>query len=246
GPVAVDTAANWMLAGNLLYSDGSLHLLQGRGNGECRVISLSRLTEELGAVRSVLSTWTQKDIFFSSFSIPTAGLVAVLSGASSDGRWNDEYFCLNATMTDAVKDNDGLQVTGLESRVLRPVNTRGDEVRHVSLSHHFTLLASVTIEEAPSGNTPLLTAVLANTASNHTVGLSYSHNKKWETKFEGKTTTRSSTWEPKKEHQVALMLQSQKVSVDVDGESLGKEELPLKGESTLCLVRFCIGACGGH
>ncbi|RNC42426.1 putative trans-sialidase [Trypanosoma cruzi] len=113
GPVAVDTAANWMLAGNLLYSDGSLHLLQGRGNGECRVISLSRLTEELGAVRSVLSTWTQKDIFFSSFSIPTAGLVAVLSGASSDGRWNDEYFCLNATMTDAVKDNDGLQVTGL-------------------------------------------------------------------------------------------------------------------------------------
>ncbi|RNC42822.1 trans-sialidase [Trypanosoma cruzi] len=84
GPVAVDNAANWLFASTLLYSDGNLHLLQGRGNGECRAISLSRLTEELSTIKSVLSTWTQKDIFFSRLSIPTAGLVAVLSGASSD------------------------------------------------------------------------------------------------------------------------------------------------------------------
>ncbi|RNC33162.1 putative trans-sialidase, partial [Trypanosoma cruzi] len=82
GPVVVGNAANWTLASNLLYSDGSLHLLQRRGNGECRVISLFSLMEELSAVRSVLSTLAQKDIFFSSLSIPTAGLVAVLSGAA--------------------------------------------------------------------------------------------------------------------------------------------------------------------
>ncbi|KAF5214591.1 trans-sialidase [Trypanosoma cruzi] len=235
-----------MLAGNLLYSDGSLHLLQGRGNGECRVISISRLTEELSAIKSVLSTWTQKGIFFSSLSIPTAWLVAVLSGAASDDRWNDEYPCLNATVTNAAKANDGLEVTGLESRAIWPVNTRGDNVRHVSLSHYFTLVASVNIEEAPSGSTPLLTAVLANTESSHTMGLSYSHKKKWETMFEGKTTTRSSTWEPRKEYQVALMLQGNKASVDVDGESLGEEEVPLTGERPPEVLRVRFGACGGH
>ncbi|RNC35521.1 trans-sialidase, partial [Trypanosoma cruzi] len=98
GPVAVGEAVNWEFASALLYSDGNLHLLQRRGNDKGSAISLSRLTEELKEIESVLSTWAQKDIFFSSLSIPTAGLVAVLSNASaSDGRWNDEYLCLNAT-----------------------------------------------------------------------------------------------------------------------------------------------------
>ncbi|EKG02316.1 trans-sialidase, putative [Trypanosoma cruzi] len=235
-----------MLTSTLLYSDGNLHLLQGRGSGEDSVISLSRLTEELSALRSVLSTWAQKDIFFSSLSIPTAGLVAVLSGASSDDTWNDEYLCLHATVTNAAKDNDGLQLTGLEPRPIWTVNNRGGEVRHVSLSHYFTLVASVTIEETPNGNTSPLTAMLADTESNHTVGLSHSHNKKWETKFEGKATTRCSAWEPRKEYQVSLMLQGNKASVDVDGESLGEEEVPLTGERPIDVLRLCFGACGGH
>ncbi|EKF26932.1 trans-sialidase, putative [Trypanosoma cruzi marinkellei] len=37
GPVAVDKAANWMLTSTLLHSDGNLHLLQRRDNGEGRV-----------------------------------------------------------------------------------------------------------------------------------------------------------------------------------------------------------------
>ncbi|RNC40560.1 putative trans-sialidase, partial [Trypanosoma cruzi] len=146
----------------------------------------------------------------------------------------------------AVKDNDGLQVTGVESRVILPVNTRGDEVRHVFLSHNFTLVASVTIEVTPNGNISLLTAMLADTEFNHTVGPSYSHNKKWETTFEGTTTTRSSTWEPKEECQVALMLQGNNASVDVDGQLLGEEEVPLTGQRPPEVLRFCFRACGGH
>ncbi|RNC39316.1 Sialidase 85-1.3 [Trypanosoma cruzi] len=107
-----------MLASTLLHSDGSLYLLQGRGNGEGRVISLSCLTEEVSTIESVLSTWAQKDIFFSNLSIPTAGLVAALSDTASDDTWNDEYLCLNATVTKAKKDNDGFQLTGLESRAI--------------------------------------------------------------------------------------------------------------------------------
>ncbi|EKF27921.1 trans-sialidase, putative, partial [Trypanosoma cruzi marinkellei] len=38
--------------------------LQRRGNGEGRAISLSSLAEEPSTIKSVLSTWAQKDIFF--------------------------------------------------------------------------------------------------------------------------------------------------------------------------------------
>ncbi|EKF99441.1 trans-sialidase, putative, partial [Trypanosoma cruzi] len=93
GPVVIDSAGKELAS--MLYSDGNLHLLQRRVS-EGSVISLSRLTEELKTIKSVLSTWSQKDAFFSSLSIPTAGLVAVLSNASaSDDTWNDEYLCLN-------------------------------------------------------------------------------------------------------------------------------------------------------
>ncbi|EKF27901.1 trans-sialidase, putative, partial [Trypanosoma cruzi marinkellei] len=120
GTVAVENAANWMLASTLLYSDGDLHPLQRRGNGEGRVMSFSRLTEELSTIESVLSNWAQKDIFFSSLSIPTPGLVAVLSDAARDDTWNDEYLCPNAMVGNAVKDNYGFQSTGLESRAIWP------------------------------------------------------------------------------------------------------------------------------
>ncbi|RNC54282.1 trans-sialidase, partial [Trypanosoma cruzi] len=68
------------------------------GGATVRAVSFqfSRLTEELSAINSVLSNWAQKGIFFSSLSTPTAGLVAVLSGAASDDTWNDDYLCLHA------------------------------------------------------------------------------------------------------------------------------------------------------
>ncbi|RNC36065.1 trans-sialidase-like protein [Trypanosoma cruzi] len=245
GPVGMDTTVKEEFASSLLYSDGKLHLLQQRDNGENSVMSLSCLTDEVSTINFVLKTWAKKDAFFSSLSIPTAGLVAVLSDAASDDTWIDEYLCLNATVTpNAKKVEDGFQLTEPDSRVIWSVNTPDDNVRHVSLSHNFTLVATVTIEEAPSGNTPLLTATLADNNSNHTMGLSYTANKTWETGLKGETkpTTESRPWEPKKEHQVALMLQGNKASVYIDGELLGEEEAPLTGEAPLELVRFCFGA----
>ncbi|PWV16414.1 putative trans-sialidase, Group II [Trypanosoma cruzi] len=244
GPVAVEDDVSWELARTLLYSDGNLHLLQRRGDYESSVMSLSRLTEELSTIKSVLSTWAKKDAFFSGLSISTAGLVAVLSDTSSNGTWIDEYLCLNATVAKGRKAKYGFQLTEPESRVSWSVNTRVNSVRHVSLSHNFTLVALVTIEETPSGNTPLLTATLADTNSNHTMGLSYTADKTWGTGLKGKRTKQSGRWEPKKGYQVALMLQGKKASVYIDGKSLGTEEVPLTGERPLELVRFCFGACG--
>ncbi|RNC55158.1 trans-sialidase [Trypanosoma cruzi] len=172
GPVGMDNAVKGELASTLLYSDGNLHLLQRRDSGEGSALSLSRLTEEVSTIKSVLKTWAQKDAFFSSLSIPTAGLVAVLSNASASGdTWNDEYLCLNATVKNATKVKDGLQLTGPNSGVLWLVNIPGDNVRHVSLSHDFTLVASVIIEEAPSEKT-LLTAVLGDAGPEYLMRLS--------------------------------------------------------------------------
>ncbi|PWV07402.1 putative trans-sialidase, Group II [Trypanosoma cruzi] len=245
GPVAMRDGMNWLFTSNLLYSDGNLHLLQQREKDEGSALSLSRLTEELSTIKSVLSTWAQKDAFFSQLTIPTAGLVAVLSNALSGDTWIDEYLCLNATVTpNARKVRYGFQLTEPSSRVSWSVNTRANNVRHVSLSHNFTLVASLTIEETSSGSSPLLTATLADANSNHTMGLSYTADKKWGTWLKGKKTTQSGRWEPKKGYQVALMLQGKKASVYIDGTFLRQEEVPLTGEAPLELVRFCFGACG--
>ncbi|ESS60330.1 glycoprotein 82 kDa [Trypanosoma cruzi Dm28c] len=245
GPVAVEEAVKWEFASALLYSDGKLHLLQRRDNNKGGVISLSRMTEELSTIRSVLSTWSQKDVFFSRFSIPTAGLVAVLSDAAGDDTWNDEYLCLNATVTNAKKVKDGFQLTEPDSGVMWPVNTQGNNVRHVVLSHDFTLVASVTIEVAPSNNTPLLGATLGDTNSSHTMGILYTADNKWGTIFNDKIT-KSGTWEPGKEYQVALMLQGNKSFVYIDGKLLGEEETMLTGKTPLELAGFCFGACELH
>ncbi|EKF27519.1 trans-sialidase, putative [Trypanosoma cruzi marinkellei] len=244
GPVAMGNDVNWDLASTLLYSDGNLHLLQRRDHDKGSAISLFRLTEELSTIKSVLRTWVQKDIFFSSFSIPTDGLVAVLSDAANNDTWNDEYRCLNAKVTNATKVEEGLQLTEPNSGVLWPVNGWGHGVRHVFLSHNFTLVASVTIEEAPSKNTPLLTAMWEENWVMSTMGLSYTADNKWETvSGGGKKTRESGTWEPKKEYQVALMLHGRKASVYIDGESLWEEEASLTGEEPLEIVGFCFGAC---
>ncbi|RNF20859.1 trans-sialidase [Trypanosoma cruzi] len=246
GPVGMDNAVKGEIASSLLYSDGGLHLLQQRDSGEGSVMSLSRLTEELSTINSVLSTWAQKDVFFSSFSIPTAGLVAVLSNASaSDDTWIDEYLCLNATVKNATKVKDGFQLTEPNSGVLWPVNIRDNNVRHVSLSHNFTLVASVTIEEAPSEDSPLLTTESFDAGPPYIMRLSYTADNKWETMFEEdkKLTTESRPWVPGKEYQVVLMLQGNKASVYIDGKSLGEEEALSTDERPLDVAGFCFGAC---
>ncbi|RNC42179.1 trans-sialidase, partial [Trypanosoma cruzi] len=124
GPVGIDTSVEEEFASALMYSDGRLHLLQQRDNGEDSALSLSRLTDEVSTINSVLKSWAQKDAFFSKLTIPTAGLVAVLSNALSGGdTWIDEYLCLNATVTNAKKVRYGFQLTEPDSGVIWPVNT---------------------------------------------------------------------------------------------------------------------------
>ncbi|RNF00609.1 group II trans-sialidase superfamily [Trypanosoma rangeli] len=162
------------------------------------------------------------DSFLSELSVPTAGLVGFLSDASGDGTWNDAYRCLNATVTNAKKVENGFEFTGSESYAMWPVNMWTHHYVHSFVNHAFTLVATVTIHEVPKESAPLLGAGLEDNESTKFVGLSYTTEERWGTVFNGiTTTTHSSTWEPGKEYKVAIMLQENKGSVYVDGVLVG-------------------------
>ncbi|RNF08592.1 trans-sialidase [Trypanosoma cruzi] len=72
-------------------------------------------------------------------------------------------------------------------------------------------------------------------------------NKTWETVFDGKKTTSNTTWEPGKEHQVALMLQDgNKGSVYVDGVIVGNPaKIPKVGALGHEITHFYFGGGEG-
>ncbi|EAN96151.1 putative trans-sialidase, Group II [Trypanosoma cruzi] len=225
GPLSLGNAVNGGFASTLLYADGALHFIQENFSEKSTAISLSRLTEELKTIRSVLSTWAKLDAFFFNSSTPTAGLVGLLSNAASDRKWIDEYRCVNATVMEAARVKSGYDFTGPGSGAIWPVNSWEYGKNHGFVDHNFALVATVTIRLVPYVSTPLLAVCLGDSKSTKIIGLSYSMNKTWETVFDRKKTTSNTTWELGKEHQVALMLQDgNKGSVYVDGQLVGSSE----------------------
>ncbi|EKF33830.1 trans-sialidase, putative [Trypanosoma cruzi marinkellei] len=246
GPLSVDSAENKTFANTLLYSDGELYLSQQRGRRTGTAVSLARLTGELSTIKSVLSTWKKLDASFSESSIPTAGLVGFLSNATSDDTWIDDYRCLNASVRKAAKVENGFKFTGPGSRAVWPVNSRWDIKDYGFVNHGFTLVAMVTIHQAPSESTSLLGAVLGEVQGDTIIGLSYGADRKWETVFDGKTTPQDSKWEPGKEYQVALMLQGgNKGSVYVDGQLVRNSEDMQAPEARGGVSYFYIGGDKG-
>ncbi|RNE96625.1 group II trans-sialidase superfamily [Trypanosoma conorhini] len=224
GPISMDAAGNTPLSSALLYSNDKLHFLQERGIRMNVSLFLSPLTEELGTITSVLGTWAEQDSAFSGLSVPTVGLVGFLSDASSDATWGDAYRCLNAVVTKATKVKNGFEFTGAESYAFWPVNMWQYGNVYGFVNYAFTLVATVTIHQAPKESATLLGASLEDYGSMKFVGLAYTAAKKWETVFNGMATAPNGNWEPGKEYQVALMLQGNKGSVYVDGKLVGTSE----------------------
>ncbi|RNE99468.1 group II trans-sialidase superfamily [Trypanosoma rangeli] len=222
GPISMDTKRKWMSGNTLLYSNDALHLLQERVSITTKVLALASLTKELKTITSVLKTWAKLDSFLSNSSVPTAGLVGFLSDASGDGTWNDAYRCLNATVTNAKKIENGFKFTGSESYAMWPVNMWKYHYVHSFVNYAFTLVATVGIHKVTNESIPLLCAGLEDNENTTFVGLSYTRENEWCTVFNGMTTTtHNSTWERGKEYKVALMLQGNKGSVYVNGVLLG-------------------------
>ncbi|RNC32528.1 trans-sialidase, partial [Trypanosoma cruzi] len=160
GPLSVDSTWNEALANALLYSDGNLYIAQEKYMATHRGISFARLTEELKTINSVLSTWAQLDSSFSESFTPTTVLVGFLSNTASDDTWIDGYRCVNATVTKAAKVKNGFKFAGPGSMATWPVNSREDNNHYGLVNYDFTLVATMTIHQAPNVSTSLLGAVL--------------------------------------------------------------------------------------
>nr|AAY46228.1 surface glycoprotein [Trypanosoma rangeli] len=243
GPISMDTTEEITSSNTLLYSNDALHLLQERVSKTTTGVSLASLTKELKTITSVLETWAKLDASLSNSSVPTAGLVGFLSDASGDGTWNDAYRCLDATVTNATKVEDGFKFTGSKSYAMWPVNMREYHNVHSFVDYAFTLVATVIIDEVPNGSASLLGAGLEDNENMTFVGLSYTLANEWETVFKGIAPTRSKiTWEAGKEYQVALMLQGNEGSVYVDGVVVGSfHTLPTSGERWHEITHFYFG-----
>ncbi|RNC54132.1 trans-sialidase, partial [Trypanosoma cruzi] len=229
------------------------------------------LTEQLQRVKGVLTTWKEVDGRVSQLCTSlsaqkerastgdacsptvkiTAGLVGFLSGNFSDKTWKDEYLGVNATVTKerAVQAENGVKFTGSGAGAEWPVGKQGENQLYHFANYNFTLVATVSIEKMPEGNTPIsLVGVKMKGAGNSVLlGLSYGSGKKWQVLCcDGKTEELERNWGTDKTYQVAIVLRNgTQGSVYVDGQRVGNEECALGNGESKEISHFYIGGDGG-
>ncbi|KAF5217213.1 hypothetical protein ECC02_009940 [Trypanosoma cruzi] len=228
------------------------------------------LTEQLQRVKEVLATWNKVDDLVSklcpsenvesispenacspTFKI-TDGLVGFLSGNFSDKTWRDEYLGVNAT----VKGNDGgaemtdngVQFQGAWAEC--PVGEQGENQLYHFANYKFTLVATVSIDGVPEGDTPipLMGVKMSGDGNPVLLGLSYNNKKKWILKCSGGTTKelKSTSETERTRHVVVLLKNGGQGSAYVDGQRVsGNEECALGEAASKGISHFYIGGDGG-
>ncbi|RNE99077.1 trans-sialidase, partial [Trypanosoma conorhini] len=99
---------------------------------------------------------------------------------------------------------------------------------HDSVGEEVTLVATVTINEAPPTATPLLGVRTAEAGMY--LGLWYDEQKRWRTKFRAEADAQRMTWEEGKAYRVVLTVENGTGSAYVDGQLVGSlEEKPPAG-----------------
>ncbi|EKF99064.1 trans-sialidase, putative, partial [Trypanosoma cruzi] len=232
------------------------------------------LTEQLQRVKEVLATWKKVDDIVSKLctnSITqdvtspddactavriTDGLVGFLSGNFSDKTWRDEYLGVNAT----VKVNGGgaAAATGYADNGVKftgawaewPVGEQGENQLYHFANYNFTLVATVSIDKVPEGDThiPLMGAKMDGAEDTVLLGLSYNKEKKWQLLCSGGPIKElSSTWEPEETRQLAIMLQNgTHGSAYVDDQRVGGDvPCELGNKDSKEISHFYIGGDGG-
>ncbi|ESS61812.1 trans-sialidase [Trypanosoma cruzi Dm28c] len=229
------------------------------------------LTEQLQRVKDVLATWKKVDDTVSKLcpssadvedALPgnacsttvkiTDGLVGFLSGNFSDGTWRDEYLGVNATVNTnegAEKAKNGVTFKGRGAGAQWPVGSQGENQLYHFANYNFTLVATVSIDKVPEGNTdiPLIGARWEGQEENNVFGLSYDKEGKWKLSCGGgQNKEHSSDWEPGTTHQVAIVLQNEKQgSAYVDDILVGNAQCNLQDMDSKAVSHFYIGGDGG-
>ncbi|KAF8294256.1 putative trans-sialidase, Group V [Trypanosoma cruzi] len=261
-------------ASSLFYKSGNnneelIALYEKKGGGQPSPgVASVLLTAQLKRVKEVLATWREVDKRVSKLCASpgtakgtstgtacstvrlTDGLVGFLSGKFSGNTWRDEYLGVNATVTKGVASGpvDGVTFGGVGAGAQWPVGKQGQNQLYHFANSVFTLVATVSIHEAPeSGSVPLLGARMNDDKSTVLLGLSYNNEKKWELLSRGgKTKEHSSTWEPEKTYQVAIVLQNgNQGSAYIDGQHVGNAQFELKNTGSKGISYFYIGGDGG-
>ncbi|EKG00576.1 trans-sialidase, putative, partial [Trypanosoma cruzi] len=160
------------------------------------------LTAQLQRVKDVLAAWKKADDIVSKLCpssaekdgssgtpcSPTAkitdGLVGFLSDNISDGKWRDEYLGVNATVNTnegAEQAKNGVTFKGRGAGAQWPVGSQGENRLYHFANYNFTLVATVSIDKVPEGNTdvPLIGARWEGQEENNVFGLSYDKEGKW-------------------------------------------------------------------
>ncbi|KAF8306229.1 putative trans-sialidase, Group V [Trypanosoma cruzi] len=211
------------------------------------------LTEQLQRVKDVLATWKKVDDIVSKLCpsesdvesaspytacSPTAGkitdgLVGFLSGNFSENTWRDEYLGVNATVKKredggkkATKTSDGVTFTGAWAEW--PVGSQGENQLYHFANYNFTLVATVSIDKVPEGNTPipLMGVKMSDDKNSVLFGLSYDSEKKRIVFCGGGTNTedKSVNLATEKTHHVAIVLRNgTQGSAYVDGKPVGED-----------------------
>ncbi|EKG02330.1 trans-sialidase, putative [Trypanosoma cruzi] len=230
-----------------------------------------RLTEQLQRVKDVLTTWKEVDervsklCPLSSATLSksaddacsttvkiTDGLVGFLSGNFSDATWKDEYLGVNATVKKEEgvgKKDNGVTFKGRGAGAEWPVGAQGENQLYHFANHNFTLVATVSIDEAPKGDTtiPLMGAKLNDSGNTVLLGLSYNREKNWILLCDGgENKEQSRVSEPEKaQHVVILLRNGSQGSAYVDGQLVGgDEQCELKKADSKGISHFYIGGDG--
>ncbi|KAF8286854.1 putative trans-sialidase, Group V [Trypanosoma cruzi] len=243
---------------------------KGDGNKPSPGIVSVPLTAQLEKVKEVLKTWNKVDsrvshlctsLIAQKIASPqnacstdkiTAGLVGFLSGSFSDNTWRDEYLGVNATVKNgaakATKTSDGVTFHGAWAEW--PVGAQGENQLYHFANYKFTLVATVSIDKVPEGDTPipLMGVQMKDDKSTVLLGLSYDNKeKKWMLQCGGGTKSEelSSTSETEtKRHVVILLRNGNQGTAYVDGQRVGNEQCALGNTESQEISHFYIGGDG--
>ncbi|KAF8303298.1 putative trans-sialidase, Group VI [Trypanosoma cruzi] len=224
------------------------------------------LTEQLQRVKDVLATWKKVDETVSklcpseedtSTGTPcsptvkiTDGLVGFLSNNISENTWKDEYLGVDATVNNkgAAKAESAVTFKGRGAGAEWPVGSQGENQLYHFANYNFTLVATVSIDKVPEGDTLISLMGVKLNDSEKTVLLGVSYNKEGKRAVlcsGGKTTEHSSDWEPDRTHQVAIVLQNGiQCSAYVDDILVGNAECNLQDMDSTRISHFYIGGDG--
>ncbi|RNC35779.1 exo-alpha-sialidase, partial [Trypanosoma cruzi] len=249
---------NSATSSSLLYANDKLYCLYEAGVGSNSGAFFLDLTSELQKIWRALDTWAAKDNALSrqcglmasgaalsrgncSVPIPTTGLVGHLANNSRLGEWEDEYLGVNAVARGAAKKApSGWTFEGQGAGAEWPVDKQWPTRPLHFANYGFTLAATVSIHEVPTGITPLMG--LKKMGKTTLLGLSYDNNMEWSVEH-GLYPNYFAEWELDKTYHVVLKMHDGVGSVYVDGKSLLNLTLPRPSDELMDEIsHFYFGA----